>query len=158
MASTSSFLLAFRLKSGFPHVGWGCKFPDLYPRRLCILRLAGAAPGDPVIGVSATSARTMLLELLAFFGLQRFAFRWYSCRRGGATSLFRAYGSLDKVLVRGRWVSTRTARLYITEGVAAAIGASTTSGERALLAQFAALWLGASGQGGQPALLSGFRA
>ena len=39
--------------------------------------------------------------------------RPYSLRRGGATAHFLQFGSLDKTAVRGRWQSTRTARLYI---------------------------------------------
>ena len=50
--------------------------------------------------------------------LQRFACRPYSLRRGGATTLFRATGSLDVVSVRGRWGNVLTARRYIDDGVA----------------------------------------
>ena len=36
---------------------------------------------------------------------------------GGATAHFLEYGSLDKTAIRGRWSSTKTARIYINEAV-----------------------------------------
>ena len=40
----------------------------------------------------------------------------YAMRRGGATHMFLSCGFLGKVIVRGRWASASTARLYINEG------------------------------------------
>ena len=45
-------------------------------------------------------------------------FRPYSLRRGGATMYFGRRGSLDRLLVQGRWASSKTARIYINEGLA----------------------------------------
>ena len=45
-------------------------------------------------------------------------FRPYSLRRGGSTHFFTRQGSFDKLLVLGRWQSTKTARIYVNEGVA----------------------------------------
>lgn len=45
-------------------------------------------------------------------------FRPYSLRRGGATMYFGRHGSLDRLLVQGRWASSKTARIYINEGLA----------------------------------------
>ena len=42
----------------------------------------------------------------------------YSLRRGGATHEFSWSGDLAKVMVRGRWTSQRTARIYIQDGAA----------------------------------------
>lgn len=42
----------------------------------------------------------------------------YALRRGGATHEFLASGKLDKTALRGRWSSTKTARIYINEGAA----------------------------------------
>ena len=44
--------------------------------------------------------------------------RPYSLRRGGATAYFLETGSLDLTTVRGRWQSSRTARIYLDEAVA----------------------------------------
>ena len=46
--------------------------------------------------------------------------------KGGAAAHFLQFGSLDKTAVRGRWQSTRTARVYINEGVAALASIVTT--------------------------------
>ena len=51
-------------------------------------------------------------------GLASFSFRPYSLRRGGATHWFAKHGSLDRVIVLGRWQAQRTARIYINEGLA----------------------------------------
>ena len=57
-------------------------------------------------------------EGLDSLGFSSFQFRPYSLRRGGATFLFQRHGSLDKLLLHGRWQSSKTARLYINEGIA----------------------------------------
>ena len=49
--------------------------------------------------------------------LPALSWRPYSLRRGGATAHFLEHGSLDKTAVRGRWPSTKTARIYINEAV-----------------------------------------
>ena len=45
-------------------------------------------------------------------------FRPYSLTRGGATMWFQRRNSFDKLLQQGRWSSTKTARLYLNEGLA----------------------------------------
>ena len=51
-------------------------------------------------------------------GLQAWEFRPYSLRRGGATFWFGKHGSLDRILIQGRWMAARTARTYLNEGLA----------------------------------------
>ena len=65
------------------------------------------------------SFRTQFRELCADARLPPLPWRPYSLRRGGETAHFLQFGSLDKTVVRGRWQSTRTARLYVDEGIAA---------------------------------------
>ena len=76
-------------------------------------------PGEHLWPKNSQSFRTHFRELCADAGLPPLPWRPYSLRRGGATAHFLQFGSLDKTAVRGRWESTRTARLYIDEGVAA---------------------------------------
>ena len=45
-------------------------------------------------------------------------FAVYSLRRGGATFSLLLHGSMDKLLLRGRWSSTSTARIYIQDTIA----------------------------------------
>ena len=51
-------------------------------------------------------------------GLQEWGFRPYSLRRGGATALFVKTGSLDRVLMAGRWTAIKTAKIYLNSGLA----------------------------------------
>ena len=57
-------------------------------------------------------------EYLQALGLESFAFRPYSLRRGGATFWFSKHGSLDRLLIAGRWQAPKTARIYLNEGLA----------------------------------------
>ena len=57
----------------------------------------------------------------------------YSIRRGGATSHFIACGSLDRVVVRGRWAQTKTARIYINSGMMSMVNATHSPQARALI-------------------------
>ena len=63
--------------------------------------------------------RQQFNEALSALSLSDWSFRPYSLRRGGATFWFTKHGSLDKLLLQGRWTAIKTARLYINEGVAA---------------------------------------
>ena len=76
-------------------------------------------PGEHLWPKDSRSFRTQFRELCADAGLPPLPWRPYSLRRGGATAHFLQFGSLDKTAVRGRWQSTRTARLHVDEGVAA---------------------------------------
>ena len=67
---------------------------------------------------NASAWRTEFANTLASLGLTEFQFRPYSLRRGGATFWFQKHGSLDKLLIQGRWQAPRTARIYINEGLA----------------------------------------
>ena len=52
-------------------------------------------------------------------GFSELGFRPYSLRRGGATWWFQRWGSLDRLLVYGRWQAAKTARTYVNSGLAA---------------------------------------
>ena len=67
---------------------------------------------------SSSAWRTMFSECTDAVGLSTFSFRPYSLRRGGATYWFGKHGSLDRVVVLGRWQAQRAARIYINEGMA----------------------------------------
>ena len=62
--------------------------------------------------------RGLFSECLVALGLEHFQFRPYSLRRGGATWWFTKHQNLDRILVQGRWLAHRTARIYINEGLA----------------------------------------
>jgi len=60
----------------------------------------------------------MFNECLEALQLTPWGFRPYSLRRGGATSLFIKIGSLDRVLLLGRWTAVKTAKIYLNSGLA----------------------------------------
>ena len=62
--------------------------------------------------------RAMFSECLLALKLSSWEFRPYSLRRGGATSLFVKSGSLDRVLLLGRWTALKTAKIYLNSGLA----------------------------------------
>jgi len=86
---------------------------------LCRMRLASLERFDSFVGCEPQRARTLFYAVLGCLGLHDAGFKWYSLRRGGATRFFQRSGSLERTLYRGRWESSRTARIYITEGVLA---------------------------------------
>ena len=60
----------------------------------------------------------MFSQTLRALGFTHLDFRPYSLPRGGATFMFRQQGSLYKLLIHGRWHSSKTARVYHNEGLA----------------------------------------
>jgi len=67
---------------------------------------------------SPASWRGLFTECLEALELSHFNFRPYSLRRGGATYWFQKHGNLDRILVQGRWLAHKTARVYLNEGLA----------------------------------------
>jgi len=87
------------------------------PQVCMLLRLAGEGKGqhERIMGMSGPAFRNVFAILAKELGLAAEGYRPYSLRRGGATHWFQQTGSLDKTPVRGRWSSTKTARIYIDE-------------------------------------------
>lgn len=77
-----------------------------------------ASPNQRLV-VSHAKWRTLFSTALFELKLTSFNFRPYSMRRGGATFYFGRHGSLDRVMVQGRWQAARTARMYLNESQAA---------------------------------------
>ena len=62
--------------------------------------------------------RATFSECVDKLKLSQWEFRPYSLRRGGATHLFVKCGSLDRVLLAGRWTAIKTAKIYLNSGLA----------------------------------------
>ena len=71
----------------------------------------------PVLTVTPSKFRKLFQEAATYFGIVD-RLTVYSLRRGGATWSFLQHGSMEKVLLRGRWQSTKTARIYLQDAVA----------------------------------------
>ena len=75
---------------------------------------------------SPQQCRLMFKQMLDFFQLDLGRYNWYSLRRGGATAFFTRTASMEQTLIRGRWESATTARIYIQEATAQSCDASFT--------------------------------
>ncbi len=61
--------------------------------------------------------RNRFRRLTEIYGLENHRFRPYSLRRGGATYLFQETGSMELVLTKGRWESSKVAKMYISDAL-----------------------------------------
>ena len=64
-----------------------------------------------------------------FLKLEGLNIRPYSIRRGGATHHFHLNGNMSATVVRGRWSSAKTARIYIEDGLASLAQVRLTSSQ-----------------------------
>ena len=77
---------------------------------------------DGLLGdLTPNQFRAKLATYLNFFSLEEFGFSAYSIRRGGASHAFASGVHFDLLLLKGRWQSIRTARLYLDSGRAALV-------------------------------------
>ena len=80
----------------------------------------GLMPGDRLLqGVSVKAPGQRCSVALRVLGLDTGDWSPCSLRRGGAAFDFRGRGEIGRALIRRRWASTRSARAYIQEAVAA---------------------------------------
>ena len=68
------------------------------------------------------------------FDLEQHQFRPYSLRRGGATWLFQLSGSMGQALLKGRWSSTRVAKIYMSDALSYLPSLTFTDRAKKLLA------------------------
>lgn len=74
-------------------------------------------PNDLLLGEGPPSFRQLFSNLVLHFGLTG-QYAIYSLRRGGATWDFLMHQSMERTLLRGRWQSTSTARIYLQDTIA----------------------------------------
>jgi len=86
-------------------------------RSLLSHRQQCGGPSQPLWSSSHAAFRSRFKVLCERFDVQHHAFRPYSLRRGGATDLFQRTRSMECALLRGRWESSRVARIYISDGL-----------------------------------------
>jgi hypothetical protein len=83
---------------------------ELLRRRVCRLR-----PGQRVFPFTTDQFRRVFKETCAALGLSS-AYVPHSLRHGGATRLHLRGWSIEDIMLRGRWASTKSARHYIQSG------------------------------------------
>ena len=84
---------------------------------LCLVKQDLGLELQPLWSSSGSAFRTRFRNLCISFGLQSHHFRPYSLRRGGATHTFQLSHSMELALMRGRWESTKVARVYIMDAL-----------------------------------------
>ena len=105
-----------------------------------LLPLLGSdEPTKPVWRGSGQLFRSSLQHIVAHFAVEHLQLRGYSLRRGGATDDFERFGSLERTLQRGRWQSSRVARLYLADGAARLTHLRLNTVQLARIRQYAAL-------------------
>ena len=102
---------------------------------------AAASGKGPVLSGSRSAFRGLFCRLLRQLNLERFDFRPYSLRRGGASHDFASHGDIARTVWRGRWSDSRTARVYVTDGLARLISQNLSAEEAAYIANCQQLFL-----------------
>ena len=74
--------------------------------------------GNSLLCASPAAWRKQFNDTLEALQFDDCNFRPYSLRRGGATFWFQKWGSLDRLMLLGRWHAVKTARIYVNEGLA----------------------------------------
>ena len=87
-------------------------------------------PTDRLLPCNANQYRGAFARAMGILGMSHLGFRPYSLRRGGATHLFVKTNNMSAVMVRGRWASSNTARLYVQEAVGELAEIQLTPGQR----------------------------
>ena len=90
----------------------------------------------PLWILSAAAFRYRFAHYVKRFDLTTHCFRPYSLRRGGATALFQSCGSMETVLLKGRWNSPQVGKIYIQDGLSFLPGLTFTPKAAAMLKQW----------------------
>lgn len=85
---------------------------------------------------SSAQFRVRFNQLMKLFHLEHLLFRPYSLRRGGATLTFQQSKSMEATLLRGRWESSRVARLYINDALSHLPSINMSEKSRRMLLKF----------------------
>ena len=81
-------------------------------------RQLSADPGGKLWPGTLPAFHAAFREALSAVGCSHLKLSAYSLRRGGATHEFMSSADLARVMLRGRWSSARTAKIYIEDGAA----------------------------------------
>ena len=119
------------------NVGEMVSFSDIFTletlRAVQDLQKDRAMMNVPLWYKSAQGFRTQFQRYCRRFDLLAHQFRPYSLRRGGATWIFQRTGSMEVALVKGRWSSSRVARIYISDALSYLPGLTFSPEARATL-------------------------
>ena len=104
-------------------------------------------PKAPLLDESPAQFRSLFFKLLDHLQVTGY-FSLYSFRRGGATWHFLSDNNIEQTLLRGRWSSTSTARIYLQDA-AATLSHLQISTEQRQYMKYLAQFLSAKSQNGK---------
>ena len=84
----------------------------------CRERPRGTHRENPVYEKGAKQFRENFRAALQRCEVDNLHYKPYSIRRGGATAFFRRTGNMPAAIERGRWATSKVARVYICDGYA----------------------------------------
>jgi integrase len=100
--------------------------------------LKDKAPEDTLLSCSPASLRHLFFTILEHLQIPGY-FSMYSFRRGGATWDFVVAQNIEQTLLRGRWASTSTARIYLQDAAATLSHLQITGDQKQYMRQLAQL-------------------
>ena len=115
----------------------GLVIEDAKVVQLCLIVFRKLAPMDRLLDMGEPQFRSLFACICRVFKLDVADYKPYSLRRGGATEHFQVQGGLARTCVRGRWNDQRTARIYITEALAASNTLQESDEQRTLFNKYA---------------------
>lgn len=104
-------------------------------------------PHDLLLDETPSQFRSLFFDLLQHLEVPGY-FSLYSFRRGGATWHFLSQDNIEQTLLRGRWASTSTARIYLQDAAATLSHLQISPDQKAYM-RYLANFLSASGQHGK---------
>ena len=111
---------------------------DAHLMRMLAIVCRDLAPAEFLVGCSPAAFRAKFARLVHEAGIPQCSWKPCSLRRGGATTDFLHHGQLDRTMVRGRWASAKTARLYIDDAVSMQAQLAVTRQQNRTMAKWAA--------------------
>ena len=91
--------------------------PELREIATIIAKLSPISDSGDLIFPSRRVLARALKYALSLCKLDKFGFSWHSLRHGGATDLLARKVSIETILERGRWASTKSAKRYLQSGL-----------------------------------------
>ena len=105
-------------------------------RAMVALKVEQKMDKVPIWTRSAQAFRNEFRHHCKIFDMEGHLFRPYSMRRGGATHLFQCTGSMEAALLKGRWSSSKVAKIYINDGLSYLPGMTFTSKASEMLSKW----------------------
>ena len=109
--------------------------------KILVGALRDLQPGETLLRGSVAAFRQWFSHALVRAEVENHNLKPYSLRRGGATLCFQQSRSMSYVIERGRWSDAKTARIYVTEGLALLAQMKLSSAVTAKLESYATLLL-----------------